>query len=262
MTLAVRDLGAWHGEGARRTEVFSGVSITLARGRVLGVVGPNGCGKTTLLRALAGVQRPLTGEVTLPGAEGGRPGRVAMVPQAYRESFFPWASLRFNLAMVGPGGTMRRADNGRAAERVAAALGIDLDLGLHPVECSSGMLQQAAIVRALAAGPDVLLADEPFSALDVEVAGRIRAGVRAAVVGGGVAAVLVLHDLESIVDLCDEVLVVPGKPWSTAERAGLWSAPVLKNHWRQVRSEAPSPATPFVELIARVLVPPRVDHAG
>lgn len=219
--LTLHALGASHGAGA----VFADLSLSVEPGELLAVFGPNGCGKTTLLRALAGLHPVARGRVA-------RPPRVAMVPQSSRASFFGWASLRFNIAMTCAEGPARLREGIARAEAARAALGLDLDLSLRPPACSDGMLQQAAILRALCREPALLLADEPFSSLDIEAARALRGAMREAVTRRGMAAVVVLHDLESLVEIADRVLVIPGRPYSSEDREGFSRAIVLENRWR------------------------------
>jgi ABC-type nitrate/sulfonate/bicarbonate transport system ATPase subunit len=109
------------------------------------------------------------------------------------------------------------------------------------------MLQQAALVRAFARWPDVLVADEPFSALDFDVASRVREGFRRTVRELGICALLVLHSIEDLLDVCDVVLAIPGRPYTTNPAlAGFALAQVLSNtHSRDVQRgpAASSPAT-------------------
>lgn len=147
-------------------------------------------------------------------------------------------------------GPARLRDGCARAEAARAALGLDLDLSLRPPACSEGMLQQAAILRALCREPDVLLADEPFSSLDIEVARVLRGAVREAVTRRGMSAVVVSHDLESIVEIADRVLVIPGRPYSTEAREGFARAIVLENRWRgRVGARAPGSMTEILRAV-------------
>jgi len=188
--------------------VFAGVSIELRRAEVLGVFGGNGCGKSTLLRSLLGLHAGCTGDVHR------SPGRVGWVPQRVRESFFIWASLRENVRMTRPAGDAPRAKQLARIDAVAEELGVDFDLSLRPGEVSDGMLQQVAMLRALACEPSLLLADEPFAALDVEASRRLRAALRARVSRAALGAVVVLHDLDALLALADRVLVIEGRPFT------------------------------------------------
>ena len=122
------------------------------------------------------------------------------------------------------------------------------------------MLQQAALIRALARHPDLLIADEPFSALDFDVASRIREGFARAVRELGICAVLVCHDLQDILDVCDLVLAIPGRPYSNAPgaddcyRAEIFTNPRHEGQKAGDRTSGPASATsPFVSAVSAAL---------
>lgn len=229
------ELCAWHEGAAGRTHVWRGLTLTAPPGTILGVFGPNGSGKTTLIRTLAGVHRRVAGRMDVPA-------RRSIVPQSFRQSFLFWTTLRTNLVLTCPGGLGAWRENAEKVEATRRALGLALDLGLRPGACSDGMLQQAAVIRALASGPELLLGDEPFSALDVEVARTVRRRLREIVTEEGLVAVLVLHDLESIVEVCDRVLILDGGP----------SPHLLENRWRAAATTDAAPGS-FLDLARRVL---------
>jgi taurine transport system ATP-binding protein len=161
------------GKGRDRRQAIADVSLGVKPGEFVCIVGPSGCGKSTLLNLVAGFQRPSAGIVTVDGIAVDRPGADrGMVFQQHR--LFPWMSVRENVEfgpkMAGVGSRQRRAASTQILEMV----------GLHdvrdraPYELSGGMQQRAAIARALAARPRVLLMDEPFAALDAMTRERLQ----------------------------------------------------------------------------------------
>jgi peptide/nickel transport system ATP-binding protein len=186
--------------------VLRDVAFSLRRGRTLGVVGESGSGKTTLARILIGVERADDGVIAWAG--GTRP-RIQLVHQNPLGAFDPrWTigrSLREALAAGGIPRAVRR-------ERVAALLReVDLDPGLaarRPAELSGGQRQRAAIARALAADPEILVLDEPVSALDATVRARILALLDRLQRERGLTMVLVSHDLAVVAAVADDVLVM------------------------------------------------------
>jgi len=204
-------------------DVFREVSIEIPRGTTMGLFGPNGTGKTTLMRSLGGLQ-PVMGNIRTPRRSSAKPPIIGYVPQAYARSFYPRASLETNILMSLPDPFGSAARNRAAIRDAQDTLGLNVNLRRRPSQCSGGTIQQAALIRALARRPDVLIADEPFSALDFEVAARVRSGFCRAVTEQGICAVLALHDLQDIVEVCDLVLAIPGRPYTTH--------PDLSNHVR------------------------------
>jgi ABC-type multidrug transport system ATPase subunit len=217
-------------------------------GSVLGIFGPNGSGKTTLLKVIAGLKEPGEGKVELPARNG---EWIASLPQDFRASFFEWANLEHNLVLTSSLFPSHPREARRIVRDTASELGLNLDLSLRPVECSGGMLQQAAIIRVFQNSPSLIVADEPFSALDVHVAAAVRSSFRRMVRQKGVAAVVVLHQLQDLADVCDEVLVIPGRPYSTEALTGFEQAIVLEND--TLRTTDNEDGAAFVALARKVL---------
>lgn len=186
------------------------MTFAVAPGQVLGLLGASGCGKTTALRLIAGVERPDRGSVVLGDRIVAGPGvyvpperrQVGMVFQDY--ALFPHLDVAANVAF----GLARSPTR---AARVAAALALVGLAGLErrwPHELSGGQQQRVALARALAPRPQVLLLDEPFSNLDAALRVHVRGEVRAILAEAGVTAIFVTHDREEALSLADVVAVV------------------------------------------------------
>ena len=225
-TLAVR--AAPSGEAAVRLEarglwkafdrpVVRDVSFTLPRGRTLGVVGESGSGKTTLARMLVGIEHPDTGEVLFDGARmsvlaGARSGArrgIQLVHQNPLGAFDPrWTIGRSLREALAAGGVPRR-ERSRRATGLLAEVDLAPELALRrPAELSGGQRQRAAIARALAAEPEVLVLDEPVSALDPSVRERVLAVLARLQRERQLTMVLVSHDLGIVAAVADDVLVM------------------------------------------------------
>lgn len=195
----------------------SDVDITLRSGSVMGIVGESGSGKTTLARLLVGADRPDAGRVTLADPRGdhatARAGdprrRVQFVAQNPYASFNPTWSIERSLGeALQRVGVPRRERRGRAAA-LLAEVGLDPALAARrPRQLSGGQLQRAAIARALAVEPQVLVLDEPLSALDVSVAARILDLLARLRDERGVAMALISHDLSVVAAIADRTMAM------------------------------------------------------
>ncbi|WIE56280.1 ABC transporter ATP-binding protein [Curtobacterium sp. MCBD17_003] len=214
--LVGEDLGARY-DGR---SVLEHVDLALARGRTLGVVGASGSGKTTLARVLLGLTDPATGRVRLDGAawaplpeaaRRARRHRIAAVVQDPGSTFDERWSVERVLVDALTAGRARRAA-GAVADAVDAALRrVDLDPALRPRgprTLSGGQRQRLAIARALATGPDLLLLDEPVTALDATVQDAVLALLERLQRESGTAMLFVSHDLAAVRRMSDDVLVL------------------------------------------------------
>ncbi|MEV7011024.1 ABC transporter ATP-binding protein [Streptosporangium sp. NPDC051022] len=185
------------------------VDLEIAAGEFVTVVGPSGCGKSTLLRLVAGFTAPSAGSITASGlpVTGPDPAR-GYVFQQHR--LFPWLSVAGNVGF-GLRGVPRAVRRARVAELLElTGLG---DVGrARPYELSGGMQQRAAIARALAPGPALLLMDEPFAALDAFTRERMQEEVRELWRRAGTTVVFITHSVDEAVYLGTRVLALSGRP--------------------------------------------------
>ncbi len=182
----------------RAQAAVRGVSLGLAAGEIGVLIGPSGCGKTTLLRAVAGLEPVAGGEIRLSGTVVGSAGRslppeerrIGMVFQDY--ALFPHLSVGRNVAF----GIHRlpRAEQAARVDEVLRLVGLEGSAGRFPHELSGGQQQRVALARALAPRPQLMLLDEPFSNLDVELRERLAHEVRGILKAAGATALFVTHD--------------------------------------------------------------------
>ena len=205
--------GLWHRYDGSASELdgwtLRNVELSLQAGELVGLLGPSGCGKTTLLRLIAGFERPTRGLISIAGREVAGPQRwleperrgVGMVFQDY--ALFPHLSAWDNTIF----GLRRGADSSRA-RWLLELLGLKGLERRYPHELSGGQRQRLALARALTPGPAVVLLDEPFSNLDVEVRLRLRSELPAVLDQCGACGLLVTHDPEEALAICDRVAVL------------------------------------------------------
>lgn len=206
--------GSWRGTRTAR-RALDGVDVELRPGRHLGIVGGSGSGKSTLLRLLLGLEAPDAGTVAFRGREvvAAQPldwlrREVQLVPQDPGGSLNPRRpvaeSIREPLECLGIDG-----DHDVRVADLLGSVGLDPDVGSRrPAAFSGGERQRVALARALAPRPSVLLADEPFSAVDAGTRVALVGLIRKLTAAEGLALVLVSHDLGVVERLCDDVVVL------------------------------------------------------
>ncbi len=196
----------------RDHQVIHDVSFGLKRGAIGCLLGPSGCGKTTLLRAVAGFEPVLAGRIALAGETVSAPGRllppeqrnVGMVFQDF--ALFPHLTIADNVAfgLRGWARDMRRA----RVRELLELVGLPEVGGLYPHQLSGGQQQRIALARALAPRPKLLLFDEPFSSLDVELREALAREVRQILKHEGITGILVTHDQLEAFTMADEIGVM------------------------------------------------------
>jgi len=192
-----------------RVTAVRDLHLRVERGRTLALLGASGCGKTTLLRLIAGFERPDGGSISLRERVLAGPGtfvppeqrRVGMVFQDY--ALFPHLSVESNVAFGLPRGRDRRR-----ARALLALVGLEGLGGRMPHQLSGGQQQRVALARTLAAEPELVLLDEPFSNLDPVLRVQVRADVRRVLESLGTTAIFVTHDQEEALSLAQQVAVM------------------------------------------------------
>jgi heme exporter protein A len=197
-----------------RLRVLSDIELTLAPGELLAVAGPNGAGKSTLLRILAGLVRPSAGSVHVLGRPlaGDAQARRAIGLLSHQSFLYDDLTLAENLTFVARLYGLARPSEAAAAALDAAGLG---DRARDsPRRLSRGLLQRAAIARALLHAPKVLLLDEPFTALDAASAERLRATLEARR-AEGLGLIVVTHHLAEVWEVATRVAVLVDGRWAS-----------------------------------------------
>lgn len=245
--LVVDRVGQTYGTGPHAHQVLGEVSLTVAPGELVCIVGPSGAGKTTLLRCLSGLMRPSAGEVrygertvTAPLAE------IAVVFQDYRASLLPWMKVAENVAFPLQGMGVGRAERRHRAQECLEAVGLG-DVGWkYPWQLSGGMQQRVAIARGLAYSAPVLLMDEPFGSVDAQTRFDLEDLTLDLRRQLGISIVVVTHDIDEAVYLADRVVVVAGTPTTVVD--------VVEVDLGRERDQITARRDPrFVDLRSRVL---------
>jgi NitT/TauT family transport system ATP-binding protein len=194
--------------------VLDGIDLRLRSGEIVALLGRSGSGKSTLLRTIAGLIAPTSGTVRYRGTElnGANPG-VAMVFQTF--ALMPWLTVQDNVELGLAARNVAPAKRKELAEHAIDLIGLDGFESAYPKELSGGMRQRVGFARAIVLEPDLLLMDEPFSALDVLTAENLRTELMSLWTGGqfptkGIC--IVTHNIEEAVQLADRVIVLGANP--------------------------------------------------
>ena len=232
--LQVQDLHVTY-RGHPPVRAVDGVSLAVAPGQVVGLVGESGCGKSTLARAVCGVVSPASGSISFDGQAvrplglRRRPAGLLRIQMVFQD---PYSSLHPR-RRVG----VQIAEGGRAAQRRGivgpspadwlAKVGLDPDVvRRYPHEFSGGQRQRIAIARALAAAPDLLVGDEPISALDASTQAMVAGLMRELTVAAGAGLLFISHDLSVVRLIADQLVVMyRGRVVESGPTETVWAAP-------------------------------------
>jgi NitT/TauT family transport system ATP-binding protein len=193
------------------TEALRDISFSVAEGEFVSIVGQSGCGKSTLLSLLNGIVKPTSGEVLVDGLSVKGPSHVTAF-MLQHDSLFEWRTILGN-TVLGPEfrGTLT-AETRRRAEALLDSYGLK-DFKRHfPQQLSGGMRQRAALARTMCSDPDVLLLDEPFSALDYQTRLSIADEIAEIIRRDNKTAILVTHDIAEAISMADRVVVITNRP--------------------------------------------------
>lgn len=209
--LSVSDLCYSYHTEEGETSALSRISFSLENGEFMAIVGPSGCGKSTLLSLLCGLLKPESGEILLDG----RPlseGKANIGYMLQRDQLFQWRTILSNVSL---GLEIRKTADAEHLHRVQEMLslyGLADFAGARPSELSGGMRQRAALVRTLALDPDILMLDEPFSALDYQTRLEVCDDISSIIRRRKKTAILVTHDLSEAISAADRILVLSRRP--------------------------------------------------
>ena len=218
MLLEVEHLKKVYESSTGSVEAIGDISFSMGSGELVCIVGPSSCGKTTLLKCVAGLMKPTRGETLLRGKRvTGPPEELALVFQEYSRSLLPWASVRNNVLLPLRHKSVPGGDKKRLVEESLDAVGLTRFIDHYPWQLSGGMQQRVAIARALAYQPSILLMDEPFASVDAQTRGDLEDLVLKVREQFGVTILFVTHDIDESVYLADRIIVLTPSPTEVRE---------------------------------------------
>lgn len=192
------------------------LSFEVRQSEFVSIVGPSGCGKSTLLNLVAGLDRPSEGRVSLHGIEVAGPNSsVGFMLQ--KDLLLPWRTVLHNVEFGLEARKMNAAERRERAMRELGRCRLMEFADRYPYQISGGQRQRAALARTLAIDPDVVLLDEPFSALDAQTKLVLQKSFAATIAGSGLTTLLITHDLSEAVAMSDRILVMSDRPGRIVE---------------------------------------------
>jgi ABC-type nitrate/sulfonate/bicarbonate transport system ATPase subunit len=207
--ISVRALA--HSYGSLRT--LDGLDLEVPAHGVLGLVGPSGCGKSTLLELVCGLREPDAGSIEIGGGSAEeRLAGCAFMPQ--RDVLFPWLSALDNAALALRNRGLGRAEARSRVDELFGRFGLAGFQSTPPAELSGGMRQRVAFLRTLVSDKPVLALDEPFASLDAITRAEMQGWLAGALNDDPRTVVLVTHDIEEALYLCDRIVVLSARPAS------------------------------------------------
>ena len=196
-----------HGE----TPALSDLSFGVKEGEFVAVVGPSGCGKSTLLSIIAGLLKPESGTIAVNNPDGSlHYPRIGYMLQ--KDHLFEWRSVYKNVILGLEIHHMMTPERLSYVERLLTDYGLEKFRNKRPSELSGGMKQRAALIRTLALNPQLLLLDEPFSALDYQTRLMVSADICRLIRKTGKTVIIITHDLSEAISLADRVIILSGRP--------------------------------------------------
>jgi NitT/TauT family transport system ATP-binding protein len=209
---------AYHKEANADLVVLEDVNLTLREGEIVALLGRSGSGKSTLLRIVSGLLQPTAGQVLWRGTPvSGPTDGIAMVFQSF--ALFPWLTVQENVELGLEARGVPRVEREKRADDALDLIGLGGFASAYPKELSGGMRQRVGLARALVVYPDLLLMDEPFSALDVLTAETLRTDLIDLWADGKLpvkSVLMVTHNIEEAVLMCDRILVFSSNPGRVA----------------------------------------------
>lgn len=192
----------------QQTAAISNLSFGVQQGEFVAVLGPSGCGKTTILSLISQLIKPTSGDIVLPEQDG------AVGYMLQHDHLFPWRTIMDNIRLGLEIAHQLTPEKQQYIDSLVAKYGLSEFTSHYPHQLSGGMRQRVALIRTLATSPELLLLDEPFSALDFQTRLNVCDDVYSIISSENKTALLVTHDISEAISMADKVIVLTARPCS------------------------------------------------
>ena len=209
--LELKDVGLIYQSKSGETEAIKNLNLSVKKGEFVAIVGPSGCGKTTMLSVMSGILPASSGEVLLNG-ENIKNHKTYIGYMFQRDELFDWRTVWQNIMLGLEIKKQITEEQKQYANMLIEKYGLKDFVSKKPKELSGGMRQRVALIRTLVLKPDLLLLDEPFSALDFQTRLSVCDDVHGIIKNEGKTAVLVTHDISEAISMADRVVVLTKRP--------------------------------------------------
>lgn len=209
--LSCQDLSLSFHEKGKETAVLDHISFDLMQGEFLAIVGPSGCGKSTILNLISGLLQPEQGQILYSGEPLDRSNhQIGYMLQ--KDHLFEWRTIWKNI-LLGPEINHKLTNEQKAyGKYLLKEYGLEEFQQARPSQLSGGMRQRAALIRTLVMKPEILLLDEPFSALDAQTRLRVSEDIGSIIQKEKITAILVTHDISEAISMADRVIMLSPRP--------------------------------------------------
>lgn len=209
--LSIKDINMNYHSLKGVTEALKDINFEVEKGEFISIIGPSGCGKSTLLNIISGILKPSSGEILYCNKQVG----VNLDKMGYmfqKDYLFPWLTVWENVLLGLKIKKINTAENREYVEELLKSYDLDKFKGHRPAQLSGGMRQRVALIRTLALKPEILLLDEPFSALDYQTRQKVTDDVYEIIKKEKKTAIMVTHDLGEAIIMSNKVIVLSQRP--------------------------------------------------
>ena len=200
------------GPPQRTIDVLKDINLSVAPGEIVSLIGPTGCGKTTLLRIIDGIIKPDSGKISINGSTVQDPGKSACAMVFQNFNLFPWRNVLGNVEFGLEAKGVAKEEREATARRYIELVGLKGYEKYHPHQLSGGMQQRVGLARAIAVNPEDVLLDEPFSAIDILLRESLLVEVLKILIASKKSAIFVTHDAEEALFVSDRIISLATKP--------------------------------------------------